>query len=225
MTAVVTICNMALSRIGQAVTISSIDPPEQTEEAQLCAQYWPQVRDMTLSAHAWGFATVRADLGNLTSAYPPTTAFKYTYAYPSDCLRLIGVRVAEPVNDIDFENVDIGAASDGTRLIYSNTKDASAVYIRQVTDSAVYSAQLVEAQVYFLASLLAGGIIKGVEGMRVADAMRERGERDLLKAQTLDKRQSRNSSVQDWTQQKASWLKARGATVRDAPIVRRIGDA
>lgn len=225
MTAVVAICNMALSRIGQAVTISSIDPPEQTEEAQLCAQYWPQVRDMTLSAHAWSFATVRADLGDLTASYPPTTAFEYTYAYPSDCLRLIGVRVPKPVNDIDFEDVDIGAASDGTQLIYSNTKNASAVYIRQVTDSAVYSAQLVEAQIYYLASYLAGTIIKGVDGMRVADAMRERGERDLLKAQTLDKRQARNSTVQDATQQKASWLNARGATIRPGTIIRSSNNA
>ena len=71
------ICNLALSRLGDAATVSSIDPPEGSTQADLCATFYPMARDSLLEMHAWAFATRRVDLSLLTAE---TDAWVYAYA-------------------------------------------------------------------------------------------------------------------------------------------------
>jgi len=77
--------------------------------------------------------------------------------------------VAYSPNDRDGAEFDIEGA-----VLYTNEPEAVLVYTRDVTDSTQFTPSFMTALSYLLGSYLAGPIIKGTEGMRVADAMRQR---------------------------------------------------
>ena len=51
MTPTVDVCNLALAHIGQAATISAVDPPEGSVYAELCAHMYPLAMGVLLEAH------------------------------------------------------------------------------------------------------------------------------------------------------------------------------
>jgi len=65
MASIVDICNLALSHLGDSATVSSIDPPEGSAQADLCARFFPIALASLLEAHSWGFATRRVALAPL----------------------------------------------------------------------------------------------------------------------------------------------------------------
>ena len=58
----VSICNLALTRVGEAGSITSIKPPEGSVHAKVCAVLYPVSVGILLEAHDWRFATRRAAL-------------------------------------------------------------------------------------------------------------------------------------------------------------------
>ncbi len=64
----VDICNMALSLIGEAPTLTSITLPAGSPHAALCALWFPKAREQALSAHDWTFASARAELSHVRLA-------------------------------------------------------------------------------------------------------------------------------------------------------------
>jgi hypothetical protein len=65
----VDICNLALGHIGDSATVSSINPPEGSAQAEHCSRFYPIARDSLLEMHNWGFATKRTNLALLSSEY------------------------------------------------------------------------------------------------------------------------------------------------------------
>lgn len=86
MTDIVSICNLALTRLGHS-QITTID--EGTKGSGLCALHYPMARDAVLRAHPWNFAIRRATLA--LSAVTPNHEFDFKHALPSDpyCLKVI----------------------------------------------------------------------------------------------------------------------------------------
>lgn len=214
------ICNAALAHIGQRTIVASIDPPEQSTEAEYCALFWPLVRDEALASHTWSFATVRAVLADLTASSAPPAAYEYSYGLPAECLKFIGVRASLAEDDTINKNCRLG--SDGTRtLIYTDVEDAVGVYVSRVTNATRYQPLLVRALEFMLAARLAPPIIKGFDGMRVGDVFDKKAEAALAKAQTADANQTRERDVTDPQIHKPSHLEGRGyATVEPSKIVR-----
>ena len=68
MASVVDICNLALGHLGDPATVSSIDPPEGSAQAQHCARFYPIARDSLLEMHSWNFSTYREALAHLQPA-------------------------------------------------------------------------------------------------------------------------------------------------------------
>lgn len=62
MPSAVTICNLALAHLGDSATVSSIDPPEGSAQAEHCARFYPVALGLLLEAHPWNFATKRSRL-------------------------------------------------------------------------------------------------------------------------------------------------------------------
>ena len=62
----VTICNLALSHLGDTAAVASIKPPDSSVQAQLCARFYWVARNALLEMAAWGFATRRVVLAKLT---------------------------------------------------------------------------------------------------------------------------------------------------------------
>ncbi len=179
MASVVQICNMALSHIGEEASVSSIAPPDGSVNAGLCATFYDAARTEMLESGDFNFSLKRAALPEVTN---DSTTWAYAYAKPSDCLK--PKRIPYPLDTItvftqdetDYNPNDRGGAEFDVEgdVIYSNEPEAVLLYVRDVTDSTKFTPSFTTALSYLLASYLAGPIIKGSEGTRVGDAMRER---------------------------------------------------
>lgn len=182
MASVVQICNMALSHIGSEARVSSISPPDGSVEAGHCATFYDQARTEMLEPGNWAFALKRQLLAQVTNT---SNAWAYAYTKPADCQRALRIlrpsvavtvftqdRIAYPhTDDRDSAPFDVEG-----EVLYSNEPDAVLVYTRDVTDTTKFPASFVSALSYLLAAYVAGPIVKGNEGVRVGDAMRQRAQ-------------------------------------------------
>jgi len=186
MTSEVSVCNLALSHLGDEATVSSIDPPEGSEQAERCAMFYPIARNTVLESHAWGCATTREPLVELADVDPPDS-WAYAYAYPNSCLRPLVLLMPGASDDDDGKDFVVEETEGGTRVIYTNVEDAELRYIFLQDDTTRYSALMVNAIARLLASYLAGPVIKGSEGMKIAQGQLEFYEKvDLPKAKAAD---------------------------------------
>lgn len=179
MSSVVQLCNMALSHIGSEAQVASISPPDGSVEAGYCATFYDQARTEMLEPGTWRFSLNRATLAELSNL---SEVWAYAYALPSDCLRPLRVlRPGEGLTvftqyDSTFQPNDRGSADFDVegQVLFSNHPEATLIYVRDVTDTGKFTPSFVTALSYLLSSYLAGPILKGTEGARVADAMRQR---------------------------------------------------
>lgn len=182
----VSICNLALGFLGDEATVSSLDPPEGSVQADHCATWYPIARDAILEAHAWNYATTRAALTEHASIDPPAS-WAYAYTVPNGCLRALALLVPGADDGADGQDFVIEEYDQTTRLLYCNVQDAELRFIFRQDDPGRYSGQFVIALARLLASFLAGPLIKGSEGIKVAQGMRELYEKvDLPRAKAQD---------------------------------------
>lgn len=204
MTSVVQICNMALSHIGSDARVTSISPPDGSVEAGHCATYFDQARTELLETGNWNFSLKRARLAQVTNA---SRVWAYAYAKPSDCLHAIRIaRATIGVTVFTQDSVALRADDrDGAEfdiegdVIFSNEPEATLIYARDVTDSNKFTPGFVSALSFMLAGYLAGPIIKGNEGMRVGDAMRQRAMSTAEMAATTAANASSTDNMQHAT--------------------------
>jgi len=119
------ICNSALIKLGNKTAITSIDPSDGSDAANICAEQYPIVRDMLLRAHNWNFATAQAQLAQLAAA--PVFEFDYAYQLPSDWMRTIAV------HDNDAGAGAIRYRMQG-RTILSDANQIYLRYVQKITD-------------------------------------------------------------------------------------------
>lgn len=177
MPSVVDICNLALSHIGDRATLSSIDPPEGSAQADHCAQWWPIARDEALSSFDWAFASTVAETAQFATSVEDNPQWNYAYALPADFLVAREVVYADG-STIVFDpqtytpDFQIGALGDGQSGFFTQIEDIALRYTRKVTDPSKYPAQFVTAISYLMASYLAGPVLKGKTGMTAAQNAR-----------------------------------------------------
>lgn len=201
----VDVCNLALGLLGDEATVSSIDPPEGSAQAEHCARFFSIARTVLLESHDWSFATKRRVLAETGT---PPDSWGFSYALPTDCIRAIAVLNPESTDDTAGQDFEIETDSTGTKLIYTNVEEATLRYTRLVTDMTKYTPLAVNALARLLAFYLAGPVIKGREGMAVAkDMMKTYREIDLPQAAKSDAR-SRQSNA--YTNATPAGILARG---------------
>jgi hypothetical protein len=189
---------MALSHIGSDARVTSISPPDGSVEAGHCATFYDIARTELLEPGSWAFSLKRATLGQLTNT---SDAWAYAYAKPSNCLRPL--RILRPTLGVTVFNQDTVTAHIDDRdsaqfdvegdVVYTNEPDAVLVYVQDVTDSTKFPASFTTALSFNLAGFLAGPIIKGNEGARLGDAMRQRA----MSAADMSAAASANASSAD----------------------------
>lgn len=175
----VDICNLALAHLGDEATVSSIDPPEGSSQAEHCARYYTVARDTLLQMHTWSFATRRVLLAQVTQ---PWTMWTYAYALPSDMMTAISVLGPESEGDytvplIPQRFIDpvswtakatqpyvIETDATGTKVLYTNQESALLRYQARVTQTTLFDPLFAMALTHHLASMLAGPILKGEAG-------------------------------------------------------------
>ena len=167
----VDICNLALANIGETAKVTRINPSDGTQEADLCAQFYPMSRDAVLERHTWDFSTKYVTLVAVAS---PRKDWTYAYAYPDDCTGIISVASPNALNDVRYGAVDtpqsytVELDVNGDRVIYSGQVDAVMRYSAKVVDPTKYSQLFIKALSWDLAASLVGPVVKGVEGAKLA---------------------------------------------------------
>lgn len=222
MTSEVDLCNLSLAHLGDSATVTSLTPPEGSAQAEHCSRFYPIARDSLLEQHDWKFNT-RDTVGALLSTVP-LIGWRYAYSVPTDALRVIAVIAPQNLTNDPAFNIPgyttssdayttnepksqpfvVRTLSDGTQVIYTNQPDAIIIYTIRVTDSAQFSPLFVDTLSWYLASYMAGPIIKGEVGAAEA-------KRCLQVAMTLMGRatvsDARNS--QETQNHTVSWIKNR----------------
>lgn len=209
MSSEVDICNLALALLGDSASVASIDPAEPTMQAQNCARFYPIARNALLEFHPWSFATTRAALAALTANWP---MWQYCYEAPSDAISLLAILPPDAVDDysqpIPFPGSrglfgSVGAEQgdyvpqpfdqetlpNGVQVIYTNQESAVLRYTRLITDTTQFTPLFVDALSWWLASYLAGPILKGDAGRQAAAACRQQAMGMLGRATTSDANQ------------------------------------
>lgn len=227
----VDIANLALSHLGDSATVSSIDPPEGSAQAEHCWRFYPLARDALLEMHQWGFSTKRGALAQLTN---PTTEWAYCYAQPNDLLDVISVLDPQATDDSSVgipimtqwsetpmmnagvytpQPFVLESAIDGSDVVYTNQPNAVMRYTARVTDTSKFSPLFVQCLSWSLASMLAGPVIKGDAGMTAAArcnviAFGQDGKSGLFgRAATSDANSRRTSDVR--SRQQVPWIVGR----------------
>jgi len=189
MTSAIDICNLALSRLGDDATVSSIDPPEGSPQAEHCARFWPLARGIILASHEWGFATCTKALAQFSEA---PVGWLYAYSLPSDYVKV--VRVTGPAADIPAD-YEIGLATAGNTILLTNQPQALLMYVANVIDTVRYPALFIDALAWLLASHLAGPLIKGESGAQAAQTAYRAYAGVLSAAVAADIQQHRPASL------------------------------
>lgn len=169
MSSEVDICNLALSNLGDSATISSIDPPEGSPQAEHCATFYPMARDALLQEEPWTFATKRFKLAQLDVEWP---VWSYCYAKPMDCLhmRAIVPATAAPGVPDHYQQFVIELNATDKEVVYTNQELAYGVYTKRLTDTQRFSPLFVITLGWRLSAMIAGPMIKGEKGH--AEALR-----------------------------------------------------
>lgn len=218
----VDIANLALAYLGDTATLSSLNPPEGSAQADHCHRFYPVARDTLLQMHNWNFASKRIALSQVTN---PWTNWKYAYGYPSDCLDAVAILPPDAEDDYSTRFVPndtpyyglnyspviaagryvpqsyVMETNDvGQRVIYTNQEDAILRYQSLVYDTTKFSPLFTMTLVWHLASMLAGPILKGESG--AAEAKKCAGMMmsylELAKNEDSNQRNVRPEQIVPW---------------------------
>lgn len=212
MSSEVDIVNLALAHLGDDATVSSIDPPEGSAQAEQCARFYPLARDVLLQMHPWNFATKRTIGAMLTSE---TDSWAYAYVKPAGCLQMLAVLPPDASDDyvvpgmtmnygtmvntpfpyaLQFQTqpYQMEVLSTGAEVIYTDQEEAHLRYVARVTDAAKFPPLFVNALARLLAHYLAGPLLKGDVGRAEADGQYRKFLVDVAKATQQDGNASRS---------------------------------
>jgi len=133
MTDAVSICNLALQRVG-AKSISALT--EDSTAGRACNRVYTQARDSELRAHPWSFARSRVQVA--ADSTDPAFGYAKRYAIPPDCLRILptnGTNATQDQGDFQIED----------RYILTDTSSPiDLVYLTQVTDENTFDVLFTE---------------------------------------------------------------------------------
>lgn len=155
----VTICNLALSHLGESNGISALTDPR-NGAARACNQWYEQCRDELLREFAWPFATTTVMLALV--AADPTPEWGYSYTYPSDALKLVRAPFGSTRNPTEatLTRYKIARGASGGRVLYMDQTTATIEYIVRVTDANEFPPDFVVALSYLIASRICSQITK-----------------------------------------------------------------
>ncbi len=190
-TGAVELCNQALKHLGHTVRIESLK--DETPEAQACAEFFEMSRDTLLEMRNWSFAQDRTELVEVQN---PVKYYQYAYAMPPNVARPRAVVPPGVTGDLRDVNPDdypfaVEVDDDGYEVIYSDVKDAHLFFTLYMSDVSLMSDLFRLAWSWHLASLLAGPVVGGDEGIRRGENAARMVSRYLPPAQELDGRHRR----------------------------------
>lgn len=218
----VDICNLALSHLGDVATVASINPPSGDAQSAHCARFYPVARDAVLEMHTWGFATRRIALA-LNATNPAPNSWKFCYAPPSDVINYLAILdpSVRDDNSVGIQMAGVGpytapvvglgiytpqeyvveSDDSGSDIILTNQELAVLRYTHAVTDTTKFTPLFVMSVSHLLASMLAGPLLKGEVGQKVAQEQLRLHQMYQVQAEGSDANQRRVRPAQG-----ANWM-------------------
>lgn len=179
MASTIDICNLALQRLGQRGNVASIDPPEDgNPAAELCAAFFSIARNDFLETFPWSFAVRRAEIAKLAEA---PIGYSNAYRLPADCLRVVQLLYKDRGDErrdarrhhaqaiLNRAEWDVELI-DGTPALLTDAGPDAVRYISSKVDVNRFTPLAADALAWLLASHLAGGMLKGDQGMKMAQS-------------------------------------------------------
>lgn len=198
----VTICNLALSRIGDNATVVSINPPDGTQSAEACARFYPLALATIMEAHPWSFAIKRAALARLADYDTPEGV--YAYSLPSDFQRLIDLRDEDDTKETTaFAHPYTTAveypceieAQEGVPVLLTQLESPVIRYISSAPKASFFSATFVDALAWKLAGYLVGEVVRGDSGFNYSRTIEQYYQVALMQAKAADVKNYKHSRV------------------------------
>jgi hypothetical protein len=169
----VEICRLGLSHIADAARVNSIDPPDNSIQAQHCATFYPVARDELLQMHDWSFAIKRHTLA-LSGQELANGEWGFVYSLPSDYIRAL--RVCPPGAPQDYPGQPFKIESDVSELdslLLTNVEEAVLHYVYREEETGRYSPLFISTLGLLVGSYLAGPILKGKAGIALRESLRQ----------------------------------------------------
>lgn len=152
------VCNLALLLVGQTQFIDDLSDP--TPEGEACEQVYEKCRDAALQAHAWPFATRRAELNLVVDG--ERGGWAYAYTLPADFLAArwldVGIEYPSEAEKPPFKLED--DATVNAKVLLTNEADAILVYTYKCAETGKFTPMFVEALSAKIAVYLAAGLCK-----------------------------------------------------------------
>lgn len=189
-TSVVQICNDALQGLKRERIMALTD---NSEEAAVCNQAWPSVRDAVLRTHPWNCAMRQAQLHQ--SATAPTWKWGYAYPLPTDCLRVwefVGSD-GNPIRKWEKQ---------GNCLLCNEDAPVYISYVRREEDPTLYDALLCDALTARLMVKLAFPLNASVAATQQANAMYEASLREARGVDAKESGDSEPLTLSNWVSSK-----------------------
>lgn len=212
----VDICNGALAKIGHSPVITSISPPDGSQESRFCAFIYPQALKAALEMYDWSFSRTRKAAVQVKNT---SATWRYAYAVPALCLRINKIIRGEAATDaldvaseavdydaeyypfqagsptlVERQNFVLESTQDGDVIIFTNVADAVILYTKNVTDTSKFPAMFIEGLEHLIASKLAGIIVKGKEGVAISQTNLQLSEHWFSKAANNDASQNQETT-------------------------------
>lgn len=194
------VCRLALSNLGDTATITSVDPPDDSVQAKLCAQYWKLALNKSLQRHDWDFSIRRTSPTELPT---DRTEWLYSYTLPSDYVGVVAVLPKDTTDDSNQNGIRLKLKyaveidNDHTRRLYCNEQSVVLRYNALVYDLAQWTDSAIIALGWMLSSMLAPPLIKGVAGMEAARNAIQMSDYQLQQAAGFDTGTTREKYNED----------------------------
>lgn len=174
----VSICNLALSLIGNK-TITSIENPYSTEE-KICSLWFDTTRKQALIEASPNFARARKyiPLSNIQNTF----GFKNAYQKPTDCLKLLGIgETFKTTHNYCVEG----------NYIYTDEKENNSIpirYVKNITDVSLFTPEFIQYFAYCLAVNICYQLNKDNS---VKQLLEQQKQQALIKTNTTDNQESK----------------------------------
>jgi len=154
------ILNLALSHLGVGKSVANIDT-EQSTEADTGSQFYDLARQTVLRDINWPFARQEMIALSLVETFDDSEEWKYSYRYPSNCLKLIrilsGIRNDNRQSRTPYKILqdDVG------KVIYTDAESAEVEYLVDQEVVTIFPSDFVLCLSYRLAMFMAPLITAG----------------------------------------------------------------
>lgn len=181
----VDICNMSLSFLGDRATLTSLNPPEGSSQAEHCARFYPMALNEMLAQGRWSFATKRAKLARFPDEVPGAT---YAYAVPSDCLTIQSVHtLLKKYCGHNGYAKSWSVCRNGNAMALLTDEEVEFIsYTTSDVPAATMPPLFSLALAHLLASKIAGSMVTGPTGVELSQAQLKYYDFYLKKAMTED---------------------------------------